>query len=295
MFNNVLKSLALLQLSWLLPMANVSVAADVSYSSLSPKVQQLEVELNGKIGISIYDTSNNSNWHYNGERRFPLMSTFKTLACAKLYSDVEKGAITLSHSNKVAETSLVTWSPVTKKLIGQPFTLKQSCAATMLMSDNTAANYILSAIGGPAALTEFMREIGDNVTRLDRIEPELNEATPGDIRDTTTPNAMVKSLHTLLFQNVLSPPSKKQLLQWMIDNKITGNLFRSVLPKSWKIADRSGSGGYGSRAINAIIWPNQDSALIISIYITQSNVSFAKQNQTIADIGKMIFSLHTAD
>lgn len=160
------------------------------------------------------------------------------------------------------------------------------------MSDNTAANIVLSGIKGPLSLTRFMRSIGDKVTRLDRIEPDLNEAVDGDKRDTTTPNAIVKSLETLLFGDVLSQSSKNQLKQWMMDNKVTGSLLRSVLPENWSIADRSGAGGYGSRGITAVVWSDKRTPIIISIYLTQTDASFAQRNKAIADIGKEIFTVY---
>ena len=163
----------------------------------------------------------------------------------------------------------------------------------MIMSDNTATNIVLTGIKGPKALTQFMRSIGDEVTRLDRIEPDLNEALDGDERDTTTPNAMVKSLHTLLFGDLLSENSKAQLKQWMIDNKVTSSLLRSVLPENWSIADRSGAGGNGSRGITAIVWSDKRTPLIISIYLTQTDAPFALRNKSIAAIGKEIFNVYS--
>ena len=220
------------------------------------------------------------------------MSTFKTLACAKLLADVEKELQSFDTSAVITKNAIITWSPVTEKLIGENISLKQACSATMIMSDNTAANIVLTGINGPEALTKFMRSIGDKVTRLDRIEPDLNEALDGDKRDTTTPNAIVKSLHSLLFGDVLSEPSKIQLKQWMIDNKVTGSLLRSVLPENWSIADRSGAGGYGSRGITAVVWSKMRSPIIISIYLTQTDASFALRDKAIADIGKEIFTVY---
>lgn len=273
--------------------ANFSSVSSVHANTIIKKIEEIESQLGARIGVSIYDVTGDKLWNYNGDTRFPLMSTFKTLACAKLLVDVEKGLQSFNTSSVVTKSSLIKWSPVTKKHIGEKFTLKQACSAAMIMSDNTAANIVLTGIKGPKALTQFMRSIGDEVTRLDRIEPYLNEALYGDKRDTTTPNAMVKSLHTLLFGGALSQVSKTQLKQWMIDNKVTGSLFRSVLPETWSIADRSGAGGYGSRGITAVVWSDKRSPLIISIYLTQTDASFTQRNQAIVNIGKEIFAVYS--
>jgi beta-lactamase class A len=272
---------------------NISLVFSVHANTIIKKIEEQESQLGARIGVSIYDVIDNELWNYNGNANFPLMSTFKTLACAKLLADVEKGIQSFDNSSVITTSSLINWSPITEKLLGEKITLKQACSAAMIMSDNTAANIVLTGIKGPKALTQFMRSIGDEVTRLDRIEPELNEALDGDKRDTTTPNAMVKSLHTLLFGDVLSQISKAQLKQWMIDNKVTGSLLRSVLPENWSIADRSGAGGYGSRGITAVVWSNNRSSLIISIYLTQTDAPFAQRNKAIANIGKEIFTVYS--
>lgn len=266
---------------------------EMNYRALENRIKDIEQKLGARVGVSLYDVkTNKKSWSYKGDSRFPLMSTFKTLAGAKALLDVEKKKVLFDASVLIKEASLITWSPVTKKYVGQKFSLKQACIAMMEMSDNTAANIVLEKIGGPNALTIFMRAIGDKVTRLDRIEPDLGEAIEGDSRDTTTPNAMAKSLNVLLFGDVLSDASKTQLKQWMMDNKVSDSLFRSVLPDSWTIADRSGAGGNGSRGITAVVWSKTRAPLIISVYLTQTKASFDERNKAIAEIGREIFALY---
>lgn len=252
-------------------------------------IQISESKLDTDIGVSIYDSQTKDFWNYNGDMLFPLMSTFKTLACAKLLADSEANRLDINSSKVILESALIPWSPVTKKMIGKSISLQEACKATMTFSDNSAANIILSAIGGPAELTKYMRSIGDDVTRLDRIEPELGEAKQRDKRDTTSANAMVQSLNSLFFGEHLSQTSKTQLKKWMIGNKVSDDLFRAVLPESWMVADRSGAGGYGSRGITAIVWPDKQSPIIIAIYLTQTEATLEQRNAVIANIGKAIF------
>jgi beta-lactamase class A len=273
--------------------ANILFTSIASANAIIEKIKEKENQLGARFGVSIYDVSKDELWNYHGDSRFPLMSTFKTLACAKLLADVEKGVQSFDTTTVITEDSIIAWSPITEKLIGEKISLKEACSAAMIMSDNTATNIVLNGINGPKSLTHFMRSIGDDITRLDRIEPELNEAIEGDKRDTTSPNAMVKSLHTLLFGDVLSQDAKVQLKQWMLDNKVTGSLLRSVLPDNWLIADRSGAGGFGSRGITAVVWPKPQMPIIISIYLTQTEASFARRNKSIADIGEEIFKIYS--
>ncbi len=258
--------------------------------SLRVNIKDVEAEVSGRIGVSISDTQR-VIWNYRGDERFPMMSTSKTLVCAKLLSDFDHGRLSERDSSKIERQNLIIWSPVTKKYIGQFISPKQACEAAMLSSDNTAANLVLEKAGGPRAATHFLRTFGDHTTRLDRYEPDLNACKTGDLRDTTTPNAMVTTLRKLLFGEVLTSRSKDQLKQWMIHDKVADSLLRSVLPSGWLIADRSGAGS-GSRGITAIIWSERRQPLIIAIYLAETERAIDEQDKIIARIGEAIFDSH---
>ncbi|MCZ4388818.1 CARB family carbenicillin-hydrolyzing class A beta-lactamase [Vibrio alginolyticus] len=270
-------------------LAGLMVCSTLSCASqLNEDISLLEQQTSSRIGVSVWDTQADERWDYRGDERFPLMSTFKTLACAKMLSDMDSGKLSKNATAKVDERSIVVWSPVMDKLAGQNTRIEHACEAAMLMSDNTAANLVLNEIGGPKAVTMFLRTIGDKATRLDRIEPRLNEATPGDSRDTTTPNTILNTLRTLVEGETLSYESRVQLKIWMQDNKVSDSLMRSVLPTGWSIADRSGAGGHGSRGINAIIWKENHRPVYISIYVTETELSLQARDQLVAQISQLI-------
>lgn len=257
-------------------------------AKLNEDISAIEEHISGRIGVSVWDTQTDEHWDYRGDERFPMMSTFKTLACATMLSDMDNEKLDKNTTAKVEERNMVVWSPVLDRMAGQTTRIEHACEAAMLMSDNTAANIVLRSIGGPRGVTTFLRSIGDKATRLDRFEPRLNEANPGDKRDTTTPNAMVNTLHTLLEGDALTYASRIQLKIWMQDNKVSDSLMRSVLPKGWSIADRSGAGGFGSRGITAMIWKENHKPVYISIYITETDLSLQARDQVIAQVSQLI-------
>lgn len=282
----------LLVFSLLIPF--VVFANSSKFQQVEQEAKAIEASLSARIGVSVFDTQNGEYWDYNGNQRFPLTSTFKTIACAKLLYDFEQGNINPNSTVEIKKADLVTYSPVIEKQVGKAITLNDACFATMTTSDNTAANIIISAVGGPESVTDFLRQIGDKETRLDRIEPELNEGKLGDLRDTTTPKAIVNTLNELLFGSALSQMSQKKLKSWMVNNQVTGNLLRSVLPAGWNIADRSGAGGFGARSITAVVWSEYQSPIIVSIYLTQTEASMADRNDAIVKIGRSIFEVYTS-
>ncbi|PIB13312.1 CARB/PSE/RTG family carbenicillin-hydrolyzing class A beta-lactamase [Vibrio rotiferianus] len=273
----------------LLLLLGLLASSSVTYAAkLNEDLAAIEQHIGGRIGVSVWDTQNDQHWDYRGDERFPMMSTFKTLACATMLNDMDSEKLDKNATAKVEERNIVVWSPVMDRMAGQTTRIEHACEAAMLMSDNTAANIVLRSIGGPNGVTRFLRSIGDGATRLDRFEPRLNEAKPGDKQDTTTPNAMVNTLHTLLEGDALSYESRIQLKIWMQDNKVSDSLMRSVLPKGWSIADRSGAGGFGSRGITAMIWKENHKPVYISIYITETDLSLQARDQVIAQVSQLI-------
>ncbi len=259
---------------------------------LSFKLVEIEARLGARLGAVVLDTETGTKWSHRPDERFPLNSTFKAFACAAVLARVDRGEEDLSRSIVFQKSDLVTYSPVTElRIAGEGMTVGELCEAATAMSDNTAANLVLGSIGGPEGFTRFMRFLGDEATRLDRWETELNEAVPGDPRDTTTPNAIVESLRKLVLAETLSSGSRGQLESWLVGNKVGGPLLRAGLPGSWRIADRTGAGSYGSRGIVAVIWPPQRKPVVAAVYITQTQASMDARNAAIAEIGNTLATL----
>lgn len=272
------------------------VAVADGENSVIAAIDRTAYELDARVGFSAHDLETGQRWEYNADQRFPLSSTFKTLACADLLYRHDRDEVELNEKVSISKADLVTYSPVTEKYAGgRALTLAELCEAALTMSDNTAANLILQTLGGPESITAFARFLGDDSTRLDRWETELNEAQPGDPRDTTTPNAMVRNLTRLLLGDVLSLSSRDQLRDWLQRNQVADGLFRASLPSDWAIADRTGAGGYGSRSITAVMWPPERKPIVVALYITETASSFSERNDAIAEIAAVIVKAVAAE
>ena len=252
---------------------------------LTDKITAVEARLGGRIGVAMRDLASGQSWTYKADERFPLSSTFKALLGGAVLARVDARKEELARNISFSAEDLVSYSPVTEKHVESGMSVEALCEATITVSDNSAGNLLLKTVGGPEGLTAFLRSIGDETTRLDRWETALNEGTPGDERDTTTPNAMLDTLNTLLFGDVLSEGSRKQLADWMIADQVADGLIRASLPKGWKIGDKTGAGGHGSRSIVAVIWPPEGGPVLAAIYINGNDAAFEVRNEAIAEIG----------
>ena len=220
-----------------------------------------------------------------------MCSTFKVLAAAAILSRVDAGAERLDRPIPFTATDLVSYSPVTKAHAGTAMTLGEICAAAITMSDNTAGNLMLANIGGPAAVTRFARALGDPVTRLDRVETALNEAAPGDSRDTTTPGAMANDLHMLVFGDVLVAASRAQLVAWLRATKTGDAKLRAGVPAGWSVGDKTGGGDHGTMGDIAVLWPPDHPPLVACVYMTGTSAGFDRCNAAIAAVGRLIAGL----
>src|SRR5215470_3795976 len=212
---------------------SLRAAADDAQLALLRALEALEHRHGGRLGVAILNGPNGIG--QRTDERFALCSTFKFLAAAHVLARVDRGEESLSRRVVYSKSDLVTYSPTTEKHVESGLTIGEICEAAMVLSDNTAGNLLLDSFGGPAGLTSFMRSLGDTVTRLDRRETELNEAAPGDLRDTTTPLAMLDMLRKIVVESVLSVPSRYRLVVWLLANKTGDKRLRAGVPKDWRV------------------------------------------------------------
>lgn len=262
-------------------------------SSLSAQLQELETSAQGRLGVTILDTATGQAHGHRMDERFMMLSSFKLLASALVLARVDRGQDSLDRRIAYAKADLVTWSPVTERFAdtAEGMTLGDLCEATLTTSDNSAANFILDSYGGPAALTRFARELGDNTTRLDRRETELNTGTAAALLDTTTPRAMALTLHKLLLGNALSPASRERLQQWLVANTTGDKRLRAGLPAGWRVGEKTGTNKTDANDIG-IAWPTHGRApLIITAYLAESTASIAVKEATLAGVARLAASV----
>ncbi|MEE4360334.1 MAG: class A beta-lactamase [Pseudomonadales bacterium] len=251
-------------------------------------VQALETRLGARLGFAVLDTATGRHWRHRADERFPLASTFKAFACAAVLARVDAGTLTLDQRLPVDSDALVTYSPVTAQRVATGISVAETCEAAITLSDNTAANLLLSLVDGPRGLTAFLRSIGDERTRLDRWELALNDVAPGDPRDTTTPDAALQTLRTLLSGRALSAASTQRLTQWLVEDRVADALLRASLPEGWVIGDKTGAAGDDHRGILAFMDPPGRARVFAAIYLTGYESSLDDRNAVIAELGAAI-------
>lgn len=250
--------------------------------------QMLERESAGRLGAAVLDTRQGSWIGHRLDERFPMCSTFKWLAAALVLHRVDAGLEQLGRRVSVGKERLLPHSPVTAQHIGDGMTLAALCDATVTVSDNAAGNLVLESFGGPAALTAYARSLGDTATRLDRWEPELNEATPGDPRDTTTPRAMAMLLKANTIDDALTLRSRAGLVQWLRGSRTNSQRLGAHVPAGWQLGSKTGSGPKGTTNDVGVYWTASGAPIVVAVYLTESRASDAVRNSVIASVARAV-------
>ncbi|WP_342709508.1 class A beta-lactamase [Bradyrhizobium sp. B124] len=260
---------------------------------LQEEFARIELATSGRLGVAALDMETGLRASRRGDERFPMCSTFKALASAAVLHRVDRGESSLDQRVQVEAKDILAYAPVAKQHVGSSMTLSELCEAAITLSDNTAANLLMREIGGPAGFTSFFRTIGDNVSRLDRWEVALNEAVPGDLRDTTSPVAMLKSLQRVVIGDVLKAASRQKLVDWMVANKTGDTRLRAGVPRDWRVGDKTGTGERGTYNDIGVFWPPGRKPIVVTVYLTGASAPMEKCNEVIANVARAVANAST--
>lgn len=258
-------------------------------------IEALERRVGGRLGVAIHDAAQGGGPAHRGDERFALCSTFKLLLAAVVLREAEAGRMSLAEELPFGRTDLVSHSPVVEaRLAAGRMRVDALAEATQTTSDNAAANLLMRRLGGPQALTAAFRGLGDDITRVDRWEPEMNRVPPGEVRDTTTPDAMARTAARLFGDDLLSPASRERLRGWMIATRTGRYRLRAGLPADWTVGDKTGTGqNPDSGNVHndvAVVWrPGRPPVAIAAYYAAGAYYPEmrARDDAVLADVGRI--------
>ena len=251
------------------------------------RVKELEDQFGARIALYARNLVTGRTVSYRARERLPLCSLFKPIAVATVLAFRDRHGELLDRLIRYGATDLVENSPVTEAQVEEGLTVRELCDAALRYSDNTAGNLLLRQIGGPAGLTRAARAFGDHHTRLDRWEPDLNEALPGDRRDTTTAQAIGGTYTRLLVGPPLSRPDRALLKGWMLDNQTSDARFRAALPRGWSLADKTGAGDYGTLNDVGIAFDPAGDPVLISALSRKDQATAKADDQLMAEVAEL--------
>lgn len=247
----------------------------------------IERRTGGRLGVALLDAYGALLAGHRADERFAMCSTFKAPLAAAVLEAARAGRFSLSDRIAFGKGDLVPYAPVVEAALGAgSLGVEALAAAAVELSDNAAANLLLRRIGGPGALTAFCRRHGDHVTRLDRIEPALNENRPGDPRDSSSPRAMAGLLCRLLIRGGLAPMDRDRLNGWMVACRTGLNRIRAGLPEGWIAGDKTGTGKTAFNDV-AIIRPPAGNPVVLAVFTDHPAADMKAVDTAIAEAARI--------
>ena len=213
-------------LTWLAVFLAQPAAAQVS-----PKLQLLEQRLAaiatenpGEYGIAALDLATGRTISFNGNQAFPMASTMKIAVAAAYLAEVDAGRRSLD--DMIGNVSARTLMDV-----------------MITRSDNRATDLLLATLGGPAPVDRWLRGHGLSGIRVDRTIAELLRARRDlrDVRDSSTPTAMLGLLRLIDTGTALRPESRSLLLDMMRRCRTGSNRIRGILPPGARVENKTGT------------------------------------------------------
>lgn len=279
----------------LIPLAYAGTTSASAYSpeentsrlDAAQRLRELESRLEGRIGVHAFNSQTQVRFGYRSTERFLFCSVGKVLVVSTVLDRAATDPNLLSQPIAITERDILPYAPATGQHIGETMTVESLCEAAITLSDNTAANLLIETCGGPEAVTEFVRRTGDVVTRMDRTEPTLNDAS-GEL-DTTTPAAFCSTLENLALGTALTPEHRLRLTTWMKANTTGDDQIRAGAPSDATVGDKTGAGTHGESNDVAVIWPKSGSPVVLSIFTTSSLADpQAAQKSAIAEATRIV-------
>lgn len=256
-------------------------------------IAAIEARTGGRLGVAALDTGSGRRIGHRAQERFAMCSTFKLLLAGAVLAKADAGKEALARMIPYTKADILPHAPVAEANLAEGgLSIRRMAEAAVVDSDNTCANKLIDLLDGPETVTAYARSLGDQVTRLDRRETELNTAIAGDPRDTTTPAAMLEDLKRLVLGYALSSPSRAALTGWLRASRTAANRVPAGLPAGWTSGNKTGTGDNGATNDIAVIWPPAHPAgrapILLTVYFTESKIALPAREAVIADVARVV-------
>lgn len=259
--------------------------ASTTSAATTRALDALERRDDARLGLVAIDTGSGATVTHRAGERFAFASAAKVFIAATVLDDARSGD--LDAVVPIEQRDLLSYAPVTSQHVGSGMTVRALLDAMLRSSDNTAANLLVARVGGPSVVQQWLRGIGDQVTQVVRVEPDLNEATPGDERDTTTPAQFAADLRTVLLGDALRPEDRKMLVETMAGTTTGAATIRAGVPTGWSVADKTGTGSYGVRNDIGIVTPPGRAPIVLVVMTSRSRADAAPVDALVAAATKV--------
>ena len=289
-------------------------------------VEEAIVGSSGDMGVAIKHVESGEWLVVNGNRSYPMASTYKVAILVELFNQVDEGKIRLDEMMSLGPLDLHLGSGQLKRFIvpGVSLSLENLAFLMMRISDNSATDIVLERVGignvnqrlaslgitGLVVSRSTQQLIMDHMgfeewdvegLTYEELEQKLNdyELEPGELemaatrfemenQDTATPAAMNLLLEKILLGQAASPESCKKMVDIMLRCDTGVDRIRGLLPKSVPVAHKTGTIGGTVDDVGIIYLPHGRGHIVLSV-LSRSSEDRDKAERAIADIARYAY------
>jgi beta-lactamase class A len=246
------------------------------------------------VGVAVTHVETGKTVAINGATPFPLYSVFKLPLAITVLQDIEQSRLQLDKKIHITPADLAPGSQANSDLWGKPVerTVAELLELSLGRSDNTSSDKLLQLVGGPAVVTQRMRQLG--FQQLD-IRSSVREFTsPHGIQNLGSADDLARLLAQLQLGNVLRQPQLNLLLGFMERSKNGIHRLRGDLPSGTLVADKTGTGGGDSATndVGLITLPGGLGHLAMAVLLTGSKLPVEAQEKVIAELARAAYDAY---
>lgn len=258
----------------------------------------------GRVGAAVALLGTDETVALKRDERFPMQSVFKLPLAMTVLNAVDRGALRLDQAVRVTQADFVSdrqHSPIRdRNPDGVTLSVADLLRAAASGSDGTAADVLLGLVGGPDAVTAFMRELGVDGVTVAVTEKEMGRDPEAQYRSWATPEGAISVLRALDEGHGLSPESREHLLRLLIETRTGPNRIKGRLPEGTLVAHKTGS----SRTVDGQTAATNNIGLItlpdgrriaVAVFVSDSPADGATREKVIADVARAAYDFWVAE
>lgn len=269
--------------------------------NLERQIEQILLNKKADVGISIIG-SKNEIVQINGDKLYPMLSTVKFPIAIAILNKVQKGELSMNQKIFIKKEELLddptNWSPFKEKFPNGniSITLEEAISWMVSYSDNNLTDILLRLIGGPQTVQNF---INSNNFIIKNDEEDMHKDWNSQFINKITPNEAISLLKKFNNRKILNKKNTEWLYKAMINNQSGANRIKGLLPKSTKIAHRTGTSFTNDEgmtgAINdfGIIELPDNKKMYIAVFVHETYEPFKDSEKIIAEISKAAYDYYT--
>jgi beta-lactamase class A len=311
------------------PLPVVAQATDPGLDGLRAEIERLSTIAKGSVGVGIIHLESGRELFLNGDEPFPMASTFKVPVAVTMFDLVDKGRLRLDSMITLKPSDLHPGSGTISNLLDDPgvvLSLRNLTELMLLISDNSATDLVLKAVGGGPVVNARLAALGVQGISVDRptilliadaigvksLPPEsewskagfgalargltdadqaaAKEAFYKDRRDTATPTGMARLLAKIWRKEALSPGGSDQLVDIMFRCETGLARIKGLLPPGTRVAHKTGTLSIGvTDDVGIIELPDGAGHVVLTVFVKEAKADPDAQERTIAQIGRAVY------